>query len=209
MDISLGGRIVAITDSYETMTASRPYRRALSAAKAREEIVRCSGTHYDPHIVRAFLEISVKRLSLVSGPLSWVAQTPLLRSIEQAATVAGRTATSGATAGAALLAIAPVVAQRTAPAIAVPRTSQTAAASPSPSPDARASASPSPSASPTPPVTATKSPTPSPSPSPSPTKSRDPLPQPTQSPSTTSDKPSPTPTPASFGSLFDQDWRTR
>ncbi len=193
-DISLGGRMVAITDSYETMTASRPYRRAMTAAKARAELVRCAGTHYDPLLVRYFLEISVKRLSLVSGPLSWVAQTPLLRSIEQAAVTAGRTATSGATAGAALLAISPVVAQPAAPAVADPRVP--AVATPTPDASPRPTASPSPTASSSPKATDSPSPDPkrSPSPSPSPGKTLEPTPVPTNDPDDPSDPAPPRPT---------------
>ena len=65
--ISLGGRIVAVTDSYETMTAGRPYRTALSMMAAREELVRRSGSHFDPDVVRAFLAVSVGRLWPVVG----------------------------------------------------------------------------------------------------------------------------------------------
>jgi hypothetical protein len=65
--ISLGGRIVAVTDSYEAMTAGRPYRDALTFVEAREELVRRSGSHFDPYVVRAFLNISMRRLWPVVG----------------------------------------------------------------------------------------------------------------------------------------------
>lgn len=65
--ISLGGRIVAVTDSFETMTAGRPYRSALTVMAAREELVRRSGSHFDPDVVRAFLAVSVGRLWPVIG----------------------------------------------------------------------------------------------------------------------------------------------
>ncbi|HEX6547400.1 MAG TPA: HD-GYP domain-containing protein [Candidatus Dormibacteraeota bacterium] len=54
--ISLGGRIVAVTDSYETMTAARPYKSPMSVGAARQELVRSSGSQFDPAIVRAFLQ---------------------------------------------------------------------------------------------------------------------------------------------------------
>ena len=66
-EISLGGRIVAVADSYEAMTTGRPYRKALSVAAAREELVRRSGTHFDPDVVRAFLAVSLGRLWPVVG----------------------------------------------------------------------------------------------------------------------------------------------
>lgn len=76
--ISLGGRIVAVTDSYETMTSGRPYRKALSVKAAREELVRRSGTHFDPDVVRAFLAISLGRLWPVVGIGALMAEIPFL-----------------------------------------------------------------------------------------------------------------------------------
>jgi hypothetical protein len=76
--ISLAGRIVAVADSYEVMTAVRPYRKALGVSAAREELVTCSGTQFDPMVVRAFLNISMGRLWRVVGFGSWVAQLSLL-----------------------------------------------------------------------------------------------------------------------------------
>lgn len=109
-EISLAGRMVAVCDAFETMTAVRPYRKPLSATKAREELVRCSGSHFDPAVVRSFLHVSVKRLSLLAGPLSWIAQTPILAGIERAASAA-RSAGGAAIVGGglALSPIAPVV----------------------------------------------------------------------------------------------------
>ncbi len=53
--IPLGARIFAIADTLDAMTSDRPYRKALSFAQARAEIVRCSGTQFDPGIVQVFL----------------------------------------------------------------------------------------------------------------------------------------------------------
>ncbi|MHB2021796.1 MAG: HD-GYP domain-containing protein [Mycobacteriales bacterium] len=76
--IGLGARIVAVADTFEVMTAPRPYSRAVSARSAREELVRCAGTQFDPQIVRAFLDISIGRLRWVIGPLGWLASVPFL-----------------------------------------------------------------------------------------------------------------------------------
>lgn len=76
--ISLGGRIVAVTDSYEAMTAGRPYRKPLSVVAAREELVRRSGSHFDPEVVRAFLAISLGRLWPVVGIGALLTEIPLL-----------------------------------------------------------------------------------------------------------------------------------
>jgi diguanylate cyclase (GGDEF)-like protein len=53
--ISLGARIFAVVDAYDAMRSDRPYRKALMPEAARAEIVRCSGTHFDPAVVDAFL----------------------------------------------------------------------------------------------------------------------------------------------------------
>jgi cyclic di-GMP phosphodiesterase len=57
-EIPLGARIFAVVDTLDAMTSDRPYRKALSYAAAREEIVRHSGTQFDPRIVEIFLAIS-------------------------------------------------------------------------------------------------------------------------------------------------------
>jgi HD-GYP domain-containing protein (c-di-GMP phosphodiesterase class II) len=50
-------RIIAVADTYDAMTSERPYRPALSTEIALAEIKRCSGTQFDPEVVKAFLEI--------------------------------------------------------------------------------------------------------------------------------------------------------
>ena len=79
-DISLAGRIVAVADSFEVMTASRAYKRAMTRGTALAEVVKCSGTQFDPDVVRALLEVSAPRLRWAMGPTSWLVGTPLLGS---------------------------------------------------------------------------------------------------------------------------------
>ncbi len=76
--ISLGGRIVAVADAFDVMTSARSYKNPLSAAVARVELTKGAGTQFDPAIVRAFLNISIGRLRWAMGPLSWLAEVPLL-----------------------------------------------------------------------------------------------------------------------------------
>lgn len=90
--ISLGGRIVAVADSYDAMTAIRSYDKLKSPTAARAELARCAGTHFDPQVVRAFLQVSVGRLRAASGVLSWLGSLPFLLSIPGAAQVASVTA---------------------------------------------------------------------------------------------------------------------
>jgi putative two-component system response regulator len=58
-EIPLISRILAIADSFDAMTSDRPYRSAMPAAKAIEEVKRCSGTQFDPGVVEAFLKTSL------------------------------------------------------------------------------------------------------------------------------------------------------
>ena len=88
-DISLAARIVSVADSYEVMTATRAYKRPMSADAARAELARCAGTQFDPVIVRAFLGISLGRLRFAAGPLAWLAQIPFLGEIPRLATAGG------------------------------------------------------------------------------------------------------------------------
>jgi hypothetical protein len=55
--IPLGSRIFAVADTLDAMTSDRPYRKALSFATAREEILREAGRQFDPQVVEAFLSI--------------------------------------------------------------------------------------------------------------------------------------------------------
>jgi len=56
-NIPLISRIISVTDSFDVMTNERPYKKAMKQSKAVEELIRCSGTQFDPKIVKAFIEI--------------------------------------------------------------------------------------------------------------------------------------------------------
>jgi HD-GYP domain-containing protein (c-di-GMP phosphodiesterase class II) len=87
-DITLGGRVLAVADSFETMTAARSYKKPMSVAAARAELARCAGSQFDPALVRAFLNVALGRLWWTAGPMSWVAQIPLVGVGAQAARTA-------------------------------------------------------------------------------------------------------------------------
>jgi HD-GYP domain-containing protein (c-di-GMP phosphodiesterase class II) len=85
-DISLGARIVAVADSFEVMTAVRSYKKSQDLASARAELVRCSGTDFDPKVVRAILNASqptragwiaglISSIKAIAEPLGTVAAT--------------------------------------------------------------------------------------------------------------------------------------
>jgi HD-GYP domain-containing protein (c-di-GMP phosphodiesterase class II) len=56
-EIPLGARIFSVTDCLDVMTSDRPYRKALTYEEARTEIVRFSGTQFDPDVVKYFLKV--------------------------------------------------------------------------------------------------------------------------------------------------------
>ncbi len=56
-NIPISARVFAFADTLDAMTSDRPYRKALPFQTVTEEVVRCSGTQFDPGIVKAFLEI--------------------------------------------------------------------------------------------------------------------------------------------------------
>ena len=59
-EIPLAGRIIALAATYDAMTSTRPYRKALSHETAMEEIKRCSGTQFDPKLDAIFVSLSDK-----------------------------------------------------------------------------------------------------------------------------------------------------
>ncbi len=75
-EISLAGRITAVADAYDVITAKRSYKEAMSVEAARQELVDCAGSQFDPEVVRAFLNVSLgKRWTF--GPLAWLSDIPV------------------------------------------------------------------------------------------------------------------------------------
>ena len=56
-EIPLGARIFSVADTLDAMRSDRPYRAALPFQTAKEEIIRCSGSQFDPDVVKVFLGI--------------------------------------------------------------------------------------------------------------------------------------------------------
>jgi diguanylate cyclase (GGDEF)-like protein len=50
-------RMLALADSYDAMVSDRPYRKAMSKQSALAELKRCSGTQFDPFLVKTFISI--------------------------------------------------------------------------------------------------------------------------------------------------------
>lgn len=55
--IPLTSRIISIIDAYDVMTHNRPYRKAIGKEEAIKELKRCSGTQFDPKLVKIFINI--------------------------------------------------------------------------------------------------------------------------------------------------------
>jgi putative nucleotidyltransferase with HDIG domain len=69
-EIPLAARIIMLCDSIDAMLSDRPYRKALSLEKTRLELIRCSGTQFDPTIVRVILQQNTLERA------AWVADRP-------------------------------------------------------------------------------------------------------------------------------------
>lgn len=55
--IPLAAKILSVADSYDSMTATRPYRPALGREYAMAELRRCAESQFDPEVVKAFLRV--------------------------------------------------------------------------------------------------------------------------------------------------------
>jgi hypothetical protein len=80
-NVPLGARIIAVADTFDAMTSTRPYRAACRHKKAIEILKKEAGSQLDPDAVRAFLGYYSGRRSLAlwalltEGPqrlLSWL-----------------------------------------------------------------------------------------------------------------------------------------
>jgi HD-GYP domain-containing protein (c-di-GMP phosphodiesterase class II) len=69
-EISLGARIMQVCDTFDAITSNRPYRKARPKEIAYKELIRCSGSQFDPYIIRSFFKIPEKTLEKIkSQPL--------------------------------------------------------------------------------------------------------------------------------------------
>lgn len=55
-DIPLTARILCVADSFDAMTSKRCYKKAFPLEKARQILLDCAGTQFDPDIARVFVE---------------------------------------------------------------------------------------------------------------------------------------------------------
>jgi putative nucleotidyltransferase with HDIG domain len=94
-EASLFGRLGAVADGYDAMTANRPYQQALEPSKALSYMQSASGAVYDPKMVEAFVRmmgrypvgtlvrLSTRELAVVTQPQEDPAR-PLVRLVADA-----------------------------------------------------------------------------------------------------------------------------
>lgn len=73
--------IVAVADAYDAMTTNRGYNQPLTIEEAKNEFRQCSGTHFNPEVVEAFVQVlddMKKRQEKISGSKS--AETEIIES---------------------------------------------------------------------------------------------------------------------------------
>lgn len=58
--IPIGSRIICVVDSYDAMTANRPYRTGMSSDKAVERLKDGIGTQFDPRVCAKFIELLIE-----------------------------------------------------------------------------------------------------------------------------------------------------
>ena len=56
-DIPLVARILCLADSYDAMTSNRVYRKRLKNDEVRSELMRCSGSQFDPDLTKMFITL--------------------------------------------------------------------------------------------------------------------------------------------------------
>jgi HD-GYP domain-containing protein (c-di-GMP phosphodiesterase class II) len=59
--IPLGARIIACVDAFEAMVQGRPYRSSLSVDAALDELVKFSGSQFDPKVVNVFVHLASQK----------------------------------------------------------------------------------------------------------------------------------------------------
>jgi putative nucleotidyltransferase with HDIG domain len=63
--IPLAARVFAVADVLDALTTLRPYRPPSPMSEAREMIAESAGSHFDPAVVKAFMDIPIATLDAI------------------------------------------------------------------------------------------------------------------------------------------------
>ncbi|MBW3618710.1 MAG: diguanylate cyclase [Actinobacteria bacterium] len=63
--IPFTARLFTVVDAYDAMTSTRPYRQGMPIEQAVQELVRTSGSQFDPEMIEAFLQIPFDELETI------------------------------------------------------------------------------------------------------------------------------------------------
>ena len=66
-DIPLAARIVAVADVFDALSHKRCYKDSWSLEDSFKEIEKCSGSHFDPAVVEAFMQIKDRICSILDA----------------------------------------------------------------------------------------------------------------------------------------------
>jgi HD-GYP domain-containing protein (c-di-GMP phosphodiesterase class II) len=64
-EIPIVSRIVSVTDAFDAMVSSRPYRKGLPFEEAMRRLTESSGTQFDPVVVKCFLSFAREEMTTV------------------------------------------------------------------------------------------------------------------------------------------------
>lgn len=67
-EIKLGARILSVADSFDAMVSERPYRKAFPLEEAIAKLKEGSGTQFDPHVIKVFLQILKENPKILVKP---------------------------------------------------------------------------------------------------------------------------------------------
>ncbi len=70
-EIPMPARILSIADTYDAMTSNRSYRKGLPHEVASEEIKKCSGSQFDPDIVKIFMKVEHIFKEAIKDPIEY------------------------------------------------------------------------------------------------------------------------------------------
>ena len=78
-EIPLSARIIALADTYDAMTSTRSYRKALEHMEAINEIERCKGSQFDPELAQKFIDMQDLILQAKENPEEFYAKYSVLQ----------------------------------------------------------------------------------------------------------------------------------